>query len=431
MSNISNAKEFWDVESFDADSFRDWADDEIREHGEVSFDDWADEEYNEVMHNGANPLTFVEWVNQEKREVSHNSESFAATSICFCGNSCNCDCGCSEFGVCLCDSSCPCDCGCGVSVERPTEEETKWEREMMKAKRMHSKSREGSSMRKLLRQYRQRKSAESFDADGCNHRWEVHDANMETFFKKVDGNLWVQASCRVVCANCDRIWHTSEEWSVIDKRFMAESFEAEVCPCGCAIVGCVCSPSCKGECLGAESFEADVDWEGKPYTGQINPDDPDLDPVKADRNKDGRLSSWERALGNQVARGIREGGYGSEEFELHDWYDPESDYGDSFNHPAIVEQRKEYDEWLGKEKIRLDKLDEDKLKKADIGRRIEIIDAAVDKQKRITNIPYRPPPSLIPLKAKPIFGDFHISKVVKWGVVGLVAVGIGYKVASN
>ena len=38
----------------------------------------------------------------------------------------------------------------------------------------------------------------------------------------------------------------------------AESFEAEVCPCGCAMVGCVCSPSCKGECLGAESFEADM-----------------------------------------------------------------------------------------------------------------------------------------------------------------------------
>ena len=35
-----------------------------------------------------------------------------------------------------------------------------------------------------------------------------------------------------------------------------EYHEAEVCPCGCAMVGCVCSPSCKGECLGAESFEA-------------------------------------------------------------------------------------------------------------------------------------------------------------------------------
>ena len=61
--------------------------------------------------------------------------------------------------------------------------------------------------------------------------------------------------------------------------------------------------------LGAESFEAqrkltDIDRDGKPYTGQIYPDHPDLDPVKADRNKDGYMSSWERALGNQVARGM-------------------------------------------------------------------------------------------------------------------------------
>jgi hypothetical protein len=59
----------------------------------------------------------------------------------------------------------------------------------------------------------------------------------------------------------------------------------------------------------AESFEAqrkltDIDRDGKPYTGQIYPDHPDLDPVKADRNKDGYMSSWERALGNQVARGM-------------------------------------------------------------------------------------------------------------------------------
>ena len=38
----------------------------------------------------------------------------------------------------------------------------------------------------------------------------------------------------------------------------AESFGAEVCPCGCAMKGCVCSSSCKGECLGAESFGAET-----------------------------------------------------------------------------------------------------------------------------------------------------------------------------
>lgn len=62
----------------------------------------------------------------------------------------------------------------------------------------------------------------------------------------------------------------------------------------------------------AESFEAQTkltdytrgkDWEGKPYTGQIFPDHPDLDPELADRNKDGKMASWERAIGNQVAKG--------------------------------------------------------------------------------------------------------------------------------
>lgn len=67
----------------------------------------------------------------------------------------------------------------------------------------------------------------------------------------------------------------------------------------------------------AESFEAqrkitDVDRDGKPYTGQIYPDHPNLDPVKADRNNDGYMSSWERALGNQVAMGMERGGYSAE-----------------------------------------------------------------------------------------------------------------------
>ncbi len=64
--------------------------------------------------------------------------------------------------------------------------------------------------------------------------------------------------------------------------------------------------------MNAESFEAQTkltdytrgkDWEGKPYTGQIFPDHPDLDPKLADRNKDGKMASWERAIGNQVAKG--------------------------------------------------------------------------------------------------------------------------------
>ena len=41
----------------------------------------------------------------------------------------------------------------------------------------------------------------------------------------------------------------------------AESFGAEsaVCPCGCAMKGCVCSSSCEGQCLGAESFDSETD----------------------------------------------------------------------------------------------------------------------------------------------------------------------------
>ncbi len=69
--------------------------------------------------------------------------------------------------------------------------------------------------------------------------------------------------------------------------------------------------------LGAESFEAqrklnDIDRDGKPYTGKIYPDHPNLDSVKADRNNDGYMSSWERALGNQVAMGMERGGYSAE-----------------------------------------------------------------------------------------------------------------------
>jgi len=61
-----------------------------------------------------------------------------------------------------------------------------------------------------------------------------------------------------------------------------------------------------------ESFDAQTkitgytrgkDWEGKPYTGQIFPDHSDLDHELADRNQDGKMASWERAIGNQVARG--------------------------------------------------------------------------------------------------------------------------------
>jgi hypothetical protein len=37
-----------------------------------------------------------------------------------------------------------------------------------------------------------------------------------------------------------------------------------------------------------------------------NKNDPDFNPVKADRNKDGKISNWEKSVGNAVAKGIRE-----------------------------------------------------------------------------------------------------------------------------
>jgi uncharacterized protein YbjQ (UPF0145 family) len=77
-------------------------------------------------------------------------------------------------------------------------------------------------------------------------------------------------------------------------------------------IDCLVDNGLAEEILAAESFEAQTkltdytrgkDWEGKPYTGQIFPDHPDLDPELADRNKDGKMASWERAIGNQVAKG--------------------------------------------------------------------------------------------------------------------------------
>lgn len=56
-------------------------------------------------------------------------------------------------------------------------------------------------------------------------------------------------------------------------------------------------------------------------------DDPDFDPEKADRNKDGKISDWERAVGNAVAKGIRESREKKEAetfgVEFDDWADQE------------------------------------------------------------------------------------------------------------
>jgi len=54
-----------------AESFKDWADDEEKEHGDVSFDKWVQEEYEEPAHMHSNPLTFIDWARQEHQEAGH------------------------------------------------------------------------------------------------------------------------------------------------------------------------------------------------------------------------------------------------------------------------------------------------------------------------------------------------------------------------
>ena len=59
---------------FNAESFSDWADDELRTHGkDVSFDKWVQEEYeDEPSHRHPNgQLSFIQWSNDEMREKHH------------------------------------------------------------------------------------------------------------------------------------------------------------------------------------------------------------------------------------------------------------------------------------------------------------------------------------------------------------------------
>tara|TARA_B100000902_G_scaffold322752_1_gene316209 strand:+ start:5164 stop:6330 length:1167 start_codon:yes stop_codon:yes gene_type:complete len=70
---------------FDAESFRDWADDELRTHGEnVSFEDWSQEEFeDEPTHRHPNgQLSFVQWARDEMNEEHHNAEEFCAECGC-------------------------------------------------------------------------------------------------------------------------------------------------------------------------------------------------------------------------------------------------------------------------------------------------------------------------------------------------------------
>ena len=61
-----------------AESFKDWADDEEYEHGDVSFEKWVQEEYEEPAHMHSNPLTFTEWARQERKEYAKRGYTFGA-----------------------------------------------------------------------------------------------------------------------------------------------------------------------------------------------------------------------------------------------------------------------------------------------------------------------------------------------------------------
>ncbi len=68
-----------------SESFRDWADDELRTHGEnVSFEKWAKEEFeDEPTHRHPNgQLSFVRWARDEMNEEHHNAEEFCAECGC-------------------------------------------------------------------------------------------------------------------------------------------------------------------------------------------------------------------------------------------------------------------------------------------------------------------------------------------------------------
>ncbi len=68
-----------------SESFRDWADDELRTHGEnVSFEKWSQEEFeDEPAHRHPDgKLSFVRWARDEINEEHHQAEEFCAECGC-------------------------------------------------------------------------------------------------------------------------------------------------------------------------------------------------------------------------------------------------------------------------------------------------------------------------------------------------------------
>jgi hypothetical protein len=61
---------------FGAESFKDWADDEERDHGDITFSDWAEQEYEEPAHKNHLLLSFLDWVDEEKKEKSRKDAEY-------------------------------------------------------------------------------------------------------------------------------------------------------------------------------------------------------------------------------------------------------------------------------------------------------------------------------------------------------------------
>ena len=88
-----------------------------------------------------------------------------------------------------------------------------------------------------------------------------------------------------------------------------------------------------------EDKKAESDfYEAELYDAE---NDPDFDPVKADRNKDGKISSWERSVGNAIAKSMREN-KGAEDFGYDDFLEYHVYVSDKENSMGFMDESNSY-----------------------------------------------------------------------------------------
>ena len=318
-TNIQLAEAFWE-----SDSFKDWADEEVREHGDVSFGDWADQEFSEASHKGSDPLLFEDWARHE--EESHDA----------------------RYGA-------------------------EWEDE-------------------LREKYPQEFIDEYFNYE-TNPTADTQDE--------------------------ETIELAYATWVYAQNELEAESFEADGCGCGDEMV------------MEAESFEGETEvfcarcgGGGRRYDSE-NPTDEEIDwermadkaRMKVDKSRRG--ITQRKALRQYLQRRK------DAEFELHDWYDPMSDYGMMNTNPVIQEQRDEFFEDMDNQR---DAYNTAKKQEMAIERRMRNINRAVRNERVDTTSPLsrRMP---ITAGAKSPAGGM-VPNYIKYGLIAL-GVYAGYKVASD